>query len=64
LQGAKPLPEYQSLFGQSDLLFRPGPASKIVSLLIKAQAEAGCRLEIAEPSHRVISLLDASVVLF
>src|SRR5205814_4519510 len=45
------------------LLLRPGPVSEVVSLLIIRTAQPCRRLETSKAPHRVISLLDASVIL-
>src|SRR4051812_5306441 len=64
LQGTKSHPEHTALFRQWYRLFWSGAVSKIVSLFIERRAEARCRIVVAEPPHRIVSLLDASMILF
>jgi hypothetical protein len=64
LQGTKSLPELTALFRQWYRLFWSGAVSKIVLLFIERRAEARCRIVVAEPSHRIVALLDASMILF
>src|SRR5919112_1515526 len=41
-----------------------GPQAEVVTLLIKGTAEAGGYFEVPKPSHRMVSLLDSTMILF
>ncbi len=56
--------EHLALLGKGNLLLHGGTDPKELAHFIKSATKACCRDHTSEPTHRVIALLDAMVVLF
>ena len=46
------------------MLATRGLDSQIISKLVESITETACRFELFEPEHRIVTLLDSSMILF
>jgi hypothetical protein len=63
LQSVQLVAEHLVLAGKGTLLLHGGMDPKELAHFIKSATKACCRGRTSEPTHRVIALLDATVVL-
>jgi len=64
LQHVQSLAERLALLGQGNLLLHGGPNPEELTNLIKCTAKASCCHETSKATHGIVSLFDASVILF
>jgi hypothetical protein len=63
LQSVLPLTEHRALVSKGNLLFHGGPDPKELAYFIEGTAEARGRGDTSEPTHGIVPLFDATVVL-